>query len=71
MKLAFIAALAALLCACAASPEPIGIEHCVQPTHRNAGMGVVLESCTAWAFGPSRVQRERFNRAHGLPLEAK
>lgn len=59
-----IAALAAALAACA-TQEP-EYATCTLPITRDAGMGVRVEGCAAWEFGPTPSQKREFDaRARG------
>lgn len=63
-SLAMLLAMSAGLLACTTTQQD---DHCVLPVMRDAGMGVQVESCAAWEFGPSREQREQFDKSHGTP----
>lgn len=58
MKRSLILA-ALLLAGCAAKPAQYG--ECVLPVKRNAGLGVMVEGCAAWTFGPTARQRQLFD----------
>jgi hypothetical protein len=52
---------------CASAPEHEYARYadCVMPITRDAGMGVRVDGCAAWQFGPSKRQQINF-RNHGL-----
>lgn len=59
-----IAALAAVLAGCAAPESPHG-QHCVVPVTRtieHGGQTAEVPSCAGWIFGPTKRQREEFDR---------
>lgn len=37
---------------------------CTVPVTRDAGMGVRVDGCAVWTFGPNREQRARWDRDH-------
>lgn len=64
--LALVAAALAVsvLSGCASAPaqqSALG-EHCTLAVRADIGMGVQQNRCVAWTFGPSRMQREAFDK---------
>lgn len=51
------------LAGCAQVPKTMGYGECLVPVKRPAGMGVYVEGCAAWSFGPSKKQRADFDAA--------
>lgn len=61
MKMIRIAAAAALLAGCASGPADYA--ECTVPVKRDAGMGVMVDSCAAWTIGtPTKRQAREFDR---------
>lgn len=64
MKTKLILALAALLCGCASNESPIScVSYDLVPITAADKVWSVNGHCTAWEIGPTREQRQRFNRA--------
>jgi hypothetical protein len=64
MNRLFVILCAAILAGCASQPAQPGSEYaaCTLPVTRDAGLGVRVPACAAWEFGPSKRQREEFDR---------
>lgn len=61
MKTILVAALAAALAGCASGPTDYA--ECTVPVKRDAGMGVMVDSCAAWTIGtPTKRQSADFAR---------
>lgn len=57
--------LVAVLLTVGCSSAPKQYAECTVPVKRNAGMGVYVDGCAAWSFGPSRVKQAEFAALNG------
>lgn len=60
MKLA-VFCIALLVAGCSSPDKFARYADCTLPVVRDAGMGVMVDGCAAWSFGPSRAQAAAFN----------